>query len=52
MEWGPGAELPEAQGFKASNYRQMSIQGPALWALMGSRGQSLRKLRGFRHLIF
>ena len=45
---------PDAQGFnfKAINYGQISIQGPALGPLVGSQGgESPRKLRGFRRLI-
>ena len=51
MGVGSRAEPPEEQGFKAFNYGQMSIQGLALGSLVGSKGQSPRNLRGFRHLI-
>ena len=43
---------PEAHGFKAINYGQISIQGPALVPLVGSRRwRRPRKLRGFSRSI-
>ena len=44
-----GAQAPEAQRFKAGIYlRSDDHSGATLGPLVGSRGQSPRKLRGFR----